>query len=78
MPAGLAIDHRQEIGEFLDDFVGGGNEKFRVRVVGLGVPDEEAARGVKAFLEAVYDRSVIKGIAAAVKREAAAPSRQSA
>ncbi|MEA3151492.1 MAG: hypothetical protein QOD56_2431, partial [Gammaproteobacteria bacterium] len=36
------------------------------------VPDAEAARNVKAFLEAVYDRSVIKGIAGAVKREAAA------
>jgi hypothetical protein len=42
------------------------------------VPDEEAARNVKGFLEAVYDRSVIKGIAAAVKREAGAPRRQSA
>jgi hypothetical protein len=33
------------------------------------VPDEESARNVKAFLEAVYDRSVIKGIAGVVKRE---------
>jgi hypothetical protein len=36
------------------------------------VPDEESARNVKAFLEGVYDRSVIQGIAGAVKREAAA------
>jgi hypothetical protein len=43
------------------------------------VPDEETARNVKAFMEAVYDRSVINGIAGAVKREAAAaPQRQSA
>jgi len=36
------------------------------------VPDERSAQMVKAFLEAVYDRSVINGIAAAVKREAKA------
>jgi hypothetical protein len=35
------------------------------------VPDEEMARIVKGFLEDVYDRSVIQGIAWAVKREAA-------
>jgi hypothetical protein len=42
------------------------------------VPDEEAARNVKAFLEGVYDRSVIKGIAGAVKREAAEAKRATA
>jgi hypothetical protein len=42
------------------------------------VPDEEAARSVKAFLEGVYDRSVIKGIAGAVKREAAESKRATA
>jgi hypothetical protein len=42
------------------------------------VPNEESARMVKAFLEAVYDRSVIQGIAAAVKREAGGAQRQTA
>ena len=42
------------------------------------VPDEETARNVKAFLEGVYDRSVIKGIAGAVKREAAEGKRATA
>jgi hypothetical protein len=34
-------------------------------------PDEDSARIIKVFLETIYDRSVIQGIAAAVKREAA-------
>jgi hypothetical protein len=42
------------------------------------VPDEEAARNVKSFLEGVYDRSVIKGIEGAVKREAAEAKRRTA
>ena len=36
-------DHGEQVGEFLDDFVGGGDEEFRMRVIGLGVLDEETA-----------------------------------
>jgi hypothetical protein len=42
------------------------------------VPDEESARNVKVFLEGVYDRSVIKGIAGAVKRESISGRRATA
>src|SRR5262249_51651310 len=36
-------DDGQQIGEFLDDLVGGGDEEIGVRMVGLGVLDEKAA-----------------------------------
>ena len=39
--AGLR-DHGEEVGEFLDDLVGGGNQKIRVRIMRFGVADEKA------------------------------------
>ena len=35
-------DDRQQIGEFLDDFVGGRNEKRRMRFIRFGIENEEA------------------------------------
>jgi hypothetical protein len=56
-----------------------GPKKARVTCAStFDVPDEESARNVKAFLEAVYDRSVIKGIAGVVKREIYGESRKTA
>ena len=36
-------DDRQQVGEFLDDLVRGGNQKVRMRLVGFRIPDEEPA-----------------------------------
>ena len=39
-------DDREKVGEFLDDFVGGGDEEFGMAMSGLGVPDEKTAGAV--------------------------------
>jgi hypothetical protein len=62
-------DDSEEVGEFLDYFVGGGNEKFLVGIVRLGILDEEPAVALAeplddaqiagAFLEGV---NAIEGI----------------
>ncbi len=49
-------DDREQVGEFLDDFVGGGNEEGRVRFVAFRVEDEKASG---ALADPLHQTSVV-------------------
>lgn len=50
-------DDRQQIGKLLDDLVGGWDEVIRMRVMPLGVADEEPAR---ALANPLHDAGIIR------------------
>ena len=49
-------DGGEQVGEFLHDLVGGGDEIFRVRLVGLGIEDEETSG---AFTYPLHEAAVV-------------------